>query len=162
MPATPRCPYCNAHGTGLIAIQPIDQYAIIYCGQCGAIYNVLPRPQQKQEAEKPEKSTPQPPVPVKKVTSPPVSPALEEAGFADLSKHVPYNPVAIAAKIRAAGLNSGTMYRHIGIPDGPPQCPTHQVDLVKSVIPPNYPNAGKTVWVCPKNCNQWRLAETTT
>lgn len=40
--ATPRCPTCDAQGIKHLANHNLGQYILVYCGQCGAIYGVVP------------------------------------------------------------------------------------------------------------------------
>jgi len=40
--ATPRCPTCNAQGIKHLVNHNLGQYFLVYCGQCGAIYGVVP------------------------------------------------------------------------------------------------------------------------
>lgn len=171
MTAAPRCPFCNAQGVNHIASKVMGSFALIFCGQCGAVYGVVPKPQQ------PEKTPPtqvvvrpvsQAPPPAKKQKKPDdthslgnlsVSPALKLAGEANLSEVIPYSQVATRMKLSA--MNHGTLYNQVAEPDGPPICPTHKFDLIKIVIPQPYKNAGYKVWLCPHGgCDQWRLAET--
>ena len=42
MTATPRCPYCNAKDFKHLTRQVLGNFMVVYCGQCGAIYGVMP------------------------------------------------------------------------------------------------------------------------
>ena len=62
----PRCPHCNAHGVNKIAAKNLGNYSLIYCGQCGAIYGVVPKTQTKKAEE--EMVTPARSAPAESVT----------------------------------------------------------------------------------------------
>jgi hypothetical protein len=43
MSVQPRCPFCNRQGlSGIVAKKLSPDFGIVYCGQCGAIYGVVP------------------------------------------------------------------------------------------------------------------------
>jgi hypothetical protein len=183
----PRCPHCNATGLKYLAAQEVGLYTIVYCSQCGAIHGVVPQVQKRKVASQ-ATSSPQTSSPPKKQQSPsakvepvkstvaaPVAPKpaqakledhnrpafLQEIGYADLSKKVPYSPEKMASRMRAAGRGHSTQYMRIAVDEGPPVCLHCKIEMKGLIIPAGYPNKGAKVWVCPNydNCKQWELAE---
>lgn len=190
MPATPRCPYCNAQGLNHLALHRLDGFGLVYCGNCGAIYGVVPLsstdrlsksttqsvvpPAPPVEVEKPAvpfepetKSPPPeiepaaPPIIAAPLASKPPTGALEEVGSTDLSHKLPYDPEAIANRMRVAGTGQGSRFLKVAVDVGPPLCPQHKIEMIQSAIPHGYQNAGREVWLCPhfKSCHQWELAK---
>lgn len=167
MPAAPRCPHCNAQGINHLAHRLLGGYVLVYCGQCGAIYGVVPAPPQKQQPPPPiSQSAPnnKSSQPATLVNAPEriklFKPMLDHLGQVDLTGRQPYSPQSIAARLKAAGYNRATAYRQIAIEDGPPCCPNHHSDMVLISIPAGYPNSGRKVWVCTApGCRNWELAE---
>lgn len=175
--ATPHCPHCNAQGVNWVAMQRLSsQVGLFYCNNCGAIYGVAPvqppsppksRIAPAQIVTPPSPVKPPPitdPLPTQSITNLKTSTdgdALELLGNLDLSRKLPYDPEAIANRMRAAGLSQGSRYLHIAIDDGPPCCPQHKTEMVKFTIPAGYKNAGREVWLCPEfaSCKQWELAK---
>lgn len=160
---TPRCPYCNTQGLKHLALKNLGLYSVVYCGQCGAIYGVIPTPTKAEpnpieiENERPEK-LPEPP----EIPAPEPSPdnPFNEIGYADLTQKVAYSPEKIAQAARS--MKRSTMYRHIVIDDGPPHCLTCKAEMRgKITIPPGYPNSGRKIWICPNYhlCKGWELSE---
>lgn len=49
MMATPRCPHCNATGIDKISAKRFAEYLLVFCGQCGAIYGVVPATQSHRQ-----------------------------------------------------------------------------------------------------------------
>lgn len=152
----PRCPYCNVQGIKYLANRQVGNYLIVFCGDCGAIYGVVPvpigqQPQTKKEVPKPDgRAAP------KETVYP-----FGIIGHADLSQKEPYSPQRMANRVRAARLNRGTRYMQIAEDYGPPRCSQHKVDMIDDVIPSGFPNAGVKVWVCPQfsDCQEWEIAE---
>jgi hypothetical protein len=54
--ADPRCPYCNTQGIKHLAAKQIGHYTLVYCGQCGAIYGVVPLPPAQAPADRPDEA----------------------------------------------------------------------------------------------------------
>lgn len=216
MPATPRCPYCNAQGLNHLALQRLEGFGLVYCGNCGAIYGVVPllsadRPSkpgsqivdppappieiekkanllppkplrhpltphdsshsQKKapplssnpgevETEPDQEPSPQPLVVTPSAAKPPTG-SLEEVGGVDLSHKLPYDPEAIANRMRVAGTGQGSRFLRVAVDVGPPLCPQHKIEMVKTTIPAGYQNAGREVWLCLhfKSCREWELAK---
>ena len=158
--AAPRCPHCNA-GIGKLAHQPVGFYAVVYCGQCGAIHGVIPAPKPQPEPAKPEQTPAEPP---------PVSaaPAFKKSSVimltlydSSLDNKRPYSAAEVSQRMRMAGVNMGnTAYRRVVIDDGPPLCPTHRDKMICITVPPGYKNSGRKLWVCSAfSCDKWELAE---
>ena len=166
----PRCPHCNAQGLKNLAVQHAGSFAVVYCGQCGAIYGVTPVTQKQKPPPLPKKEeTPE------KTPPPPKSVAITEDKQnyiqkpqrfldhlyqTDLSKIAPYSPEKLAARAKAARMNPGTMYMRYTLDHGPPQCPKHKTDMQKIVVPPGHPNSDQIIWICSEfDCREWELAE---
>lgn len=48
---TPRCPRCNAQGLGHLKPHDAGLFLVVYCDKCGAIYGLVPKPQQLQPVQ---------------------------------------------------------------------------------------------------------------
>lgn len=173
----PRCPYCNAQGLEHLKIRPlIGPVAVVYCGQCGAIYNVITyKDTPQKESQKPDPQPAKATETASNVTGQAVSQpennlpdydlpkslnVVAEIGQADLLKKIPYSPEKMANRAKAAGLGRGTQYLHFAVDNGPPVCLQHKQDMITVTIPPGYQNSGIVVWVCPnRDCYQWELAD---
>ena len=173
---TPHCPACQAKSPACLALQRFDQFGLVYCNHCGSILGVVSLPSTsppKAKVETPAAAGPAIERPQIETAGSGVPPAtrpqiekkpagmLEVVGNADLSNKLPYDPVQIANRIKAAGLGSGSRYLHVAIDDGPPICPQHRVEMAKATIPDGYKNSGREVWLCPQfnACGQWELAK---
>ena len=157
----PRCPYCNAQGLKHLSINHAGFFAIVFCGQCGAIHGIIPltvkqqpqnAPQQEPEGLSPPEETQEE---VIKQTD-----LIAELGKVDLSQKAPYSPDNVFAYVQAMRLNPSTKYMKIAHDDGPPLCSHHKVEMEKLALPEGHKNSGRVFWVCPdENCNDWLLAE---
>lgn len=170
---TDHSPQCSHHGPTMILLTV--PFGFSRSGQQFWICRHYRTCQQWQIATPPPKSAPPPPPPppppVEAKTIRTTSPSrpqqkennpFEIVGNADLSHKLPYDPEAIASRMRAAGLSrGGSRYLHVAIDDGPPYCPQHKTEMVKLAIPAGYKNAGREVWLCPEfaSCKQWELAK---
>lgn len=166
----PRCPYCNAQGLTHLAKYQAGNFVVVYCGQCGAIYGVVPSvakekfpsPSAKEEVPPPVEETAAPseppPSPLSSIEKPPDF--IQQIGQADLKHKVPYSPERLAAVAMSAGLNRGSMYRHFPLDGGPPICSLCKVEMQQFTIPEGHKNSGVKVWVCQTfGCKEWELVD---
>lgn len=84
----PRCPFCNAQGLDKLAAKNLGYFSLIYCGQCGAIYGVVPTSPPKTTTESKPKTRPAAPSPGEPAPSPipPVAkdqPKIEKSSSAE-------------------------------------------------------------------------------
>lgn len=178
---SPRCPYCNAQGVKHIAAKQLGHFSLIFCGQCGAIYGVVPAPASGKQApvEKPVAApAAAPPEAVPPPVLPPLKPVppcpepdgidpanwqgiLERFGNADLPRLNGPTPRQIQMEMKAVFARSGTRYRHIVIDDGPPMCLHHWIEMKKITVPRGYKNTALQLWVCPRHleCRRWAMVE---
>ena len=149
MTAAPRCPFCNAQGVNHIASKVMGSFALIFCGQCGAVYGVVPKPQQ------PEKTPPTQVVvrPVKE-PAPKVSRTLETPVMPPQHVALTAGDVAraisdyVGKKIPLSPTQVEHVYRNASNDERSPLCPEHQTRMVKLTVPADVPKAGDTFWVC--------------
>lgn len=167
--ATPHCPHCQAKAPDCLGLQNLNQLGLLFCNQCGAILGLvaLPAAPKAKKTEAAPIGAAPPPGPalagedgVPKKKKIPTGP-LEFLGNTDLSGKLPYNPEAIANRMRAAGILGGSQYLRVAVDNGPPLCLMHKLEMIKVAIPSGYKNAGREVWLCPafKTCKQWELAQ---
>jgi hypothetical protein len=142
-------------------LQRFEQFGLVYCRQCGAIFGVVPLP---PKIETPPtrlagEIQPQSEAEIEPISKP--QSVLEVIGNADLSGKIPYDPVIIANRMKAATKGQGSRYLQVAVDDGPPFCPQHKTEMARVTIPPGYTNAGREVWLCAQfnSCRQWELAK---
>jgi len=167
--ATPRCPTCDAQGIKHLANHNLGQYILVYCGQCGAIYGVVPNlaglqhqhpypPVTEVPAPAPFKLAPLPdPPPPAPNDAPEEKAQYPDFTVADLNRIV---SVYIGGRVSLAADQLEFVYRTLGRIDDPtaPMCPKHKQRLVRLTIPRGLPRADDRVWVCPAyaDCRHWR------
>ena len=152
MTISPRCPYCNATGLKHLAIQEVGPITLVYCGQCGAIHGVLPRPQ----AQSPEVAI-RSPSPEVAIEAPPRFDILAHLSQVELPPPRLYSPEQLAGMARYS--SNPTSQRRIIVTNRQPTCQIHHTPMQKQTIPSG-PNAGRQVWVCPQQpCQEWQLIE---
>lgn len=178
---TPRCPHCNTQGPKHLACQQVGHFLLIYCGQCGAIYGVVPAnstptpPQQQTqtppppeplpdlppaaEPETPPGPEPEPapepqPVPVPDVPPPPG--LLGLAGNTDINL-APISPDDARQRIKMVNMFGPGGQRFLNVMGETGTCPTCNQAMTKLTIPTGYPNSGRTIFYCPNydECGQW-------
>lgn len=168
MSVKPRCPHCNAQGIEHLKTRTLKAgVAVVYCGQCGAIYNVINQTLKSEIDTKspppepdPPSLQPQPNPQAPKTTIPKSRLIVAEIGQADLSRKIPYSPQKMANRAKAVNINRTSQYRRVMVDDGPPACLRHKQDMIVMTIPQGYKNSGVNVWICPDlNCDQWELCD---
>jgi hypothetical protein len=153
MTISPRCPYCNATGLKHLAIQEVGPITLVYCGQCGAIHGVLPRPPAQsselaREARPAKNDEPAPP---------PKFDILAHLSQVELPPPRLYSPEQLAGMARYS--SNPTSQRRIVVTSHQPTCQIHHTPMQKQTIPSG-PNAGRQVWVCPQQpCQEWHMVD---
>jgi hypothetical protein len=155
-------------GVEAVQTMPLDaETKLIFCGQCGAIHGVvglMPKPlvvTGSAPKTLPPKVVIQPPAPPKPAPPPPKTPQqlklqaiMEQIGQADLTKK--RQEYEKKLQQRAMAVQKGSShYLHVAFDDGPPHCLKCQVDMKPLIVPPDYPNAKRKVWLCPNLCGEW-------
>lgn len=161
MAVIPRCPYCNAQGLEHLATHHTENFTVVYCGQCGAIYGVLAVPQGNPDSiSSTQESEPEPsPVkPAPAATDPrPRPPAglLALAGSTDISL-APISPDDARQRLKMVSLFRERQ-RTVNVVGETGFCPTCNREMVKMAIPEGYKNSGQIIYYCPnyEQCGQW-------
>ena len=174
---TPRCPYCNTQGLKHLACQQVNHFLLVYCGQCGAIYGVVPsapaptQPQQQRQDQSPplpdlppaveptSKPAPAPEPELRPDPAPNIPPPpglLGLAGNTDINL-APISPDDARQRIKMVSMFGPGGQRFINVMGETGTCPTCNQAMVRLTIPQGYPNSGRTIFYCPNydECGQW-------